>query len=142
MLRPIHDYVLVAPEKPKEVSDGGIAIPEKARMSQPRGTVISIAEFYSSQCHNDTPISVGVLVYYPPYAGAPVLVTVDGKEEVYLLIRGADIMAVETISDTVSSGGGSHDPTHFSTDHPETMPGWADSFAARAARHSDGHPHA
>lgn len=90
-IRPVNFRLLIEPEKPKDTSKGGILLPEVARSSPPKGRVLA-----TDSKRGASPYPVGSVVYFVPYAGFPVTVTMeDGTETTYLLIKEDDVVAVE-----------------------------------------------
>ena len=57
--KPVRDKVLIEPEKPKEVTESGIYIPDKAQKFEGRGTVIAVSPDIENPC-----VDVGDKVIY------------------------------------------------------------------------------
>ncbi len=92
MIRPVNHYVLIDPIKPEDITQGGIVLPDTAKIQQPKGTLLAI----SAKVSDKAVPPIGSVVYYQPFAGALVTVAPPGKPaHTYLLLRPEDIMAVE-----------------------------------------------
>ena len=91
-IEPLEDRVLVRPGKPKEVSDGGIVLPDSARHAQDRGEVLAVGPGRMLDSGERAPlgVAVGDTVIYAKFAA----VTVEADGEPYLLLRENDILAV------------------------------------------------
>ncbi len=81
------DRVLIKPDPPETVTEGGTIIPEIAIMTPPEGIVILVGPGY------DKPMLVkeGNRVSYGPSAGTPVIIN---KEE-FLMMRELEIFMYE-----------------------------------------------
>ncbi len=92
-IKPLHDYVLVEPIKQKEVTKGGIIIPETAREERAvKGKIIAVGPGKINEKGEKVPMSVkeGQIVLFKKYA--PDEIKIDDKE--YYFIREDDIMAI------------------------------------------------
>jgi chaperonin GroES len=91
-LTPIYDRIVVSRDKAKDMSEGGIVLPEVAQDRPLTGTVLAVGE--GRLAENGTivpmPFKVGQKVLFGKYAGTEI--TLD-KEE-FTLIKGEDILAI------------------------------------------------
>lgn len=92
MLKPLHDKVLIQQLQAKEVTSGGIYIPDDAREKPTRGRVIEVGEGEIREDGSVRPLSVhvGDEILFSSYAGTSV--TIDGEE--YLIMREADLLGI------------------------------------------------
>jgi len=88
MITPARNLILVALEKPADVSEGGIHLPDAAQTRLPRGKVIDVGPDYAS---HETPYPLGSIVYFSPYAGFDI--AVEGVD--HLILNPDDIVASE-----------------------------------------------
>ncbi|MCB1102573.1 MAG: co-chaperone GroES [Verrucomicrobia bacterium] len=90
-IQPLGDRVLVEPIKEKEVSKGGIIIPDSAKEKPMEGKVIAIGTGKKDDKGNDTVFHVkaGDKILMPKYGGTEV--KIDDKE--YQILRQDDILA-------------------------------------------------
>jgi chaperonin GroES len=86
-ITPLHDRVVVEPDKAEEKTAGGIIIPDTAKERPHRGRVIAVGAG-----RKDDPMTVkaGNTVLYGKYAGTEI--EYEGKA--YLIMREADILAI------------------------------------------------
>jgi chaperonin GroES len=91
-IRPLGDRVLVEPLELKEVSKGGIIIPDTAKEKPQEGKVIAIGTGKRDDDGKLIPFNVkkGDRILMPKYGGTEV--KIDDKE--YQIIREDDILAV------------------------------------------------
>lgn len=92
-VRPIRDKILVKPRPVKEVSSGGIIIPESSKDSPAEGTIIAVGTGLIAQSGANIPICVEVgntVLYKRHHQGSEV--EVDG--ETLLLMSEMDILAI------------------------------------------------
>ena len=92
-VRPIRDKILVKPNPVREVSAGGIIIPESSKDAPVEGTVIAVGTGLIAQNGSNIPICVGVgnvVLYKKHHQGSEI--DVDG--ETMLLMSEMDILAV------------------------------------------------
>lgn len=90
-IQPLGDRVLVEPIKEKEVSKGGIIIPDSAKEKPMEGKVIAIGTGKKDENGKDIPFHVkaGDKVLMPKYGGTEI--KLDDKE--YQILRQDDILA-------------------------------------------------
>lgn len=90
-IRPLGDRVLIAPVEVKEVTKGGIYIPDSAKEKPMEGTVVAIGKKRDEE-GKQVPfdVSVGDAVLLPKFGGTEV--KVDGKS--YQLVRESDLLGV------------------------------------------------
>lgn len=86
-ITPLHDRVVVKPAKAEEKTAGGIIIPETAKETPQRGTVVAVGKGTEEQ---PMTVSVEDMVMYGKYAGTQI--SHDGEE--YLVMRETDIIAI------------------------------------------------
>lgn len=93
-IKPLYDRLVVRRDAEKEVTDGGIYLPENAKEKPVSGTVVAVGEGYRQDDGKLIPLRVklGETVLFGRYAGQEVHV---GDEE-YLVLRENDIFAVLT----------------------------------------------
>jgi len=100
MLAPLGDKIVVKPAASEVVSSGGIIIPDTARETPQRGTVVAVGPGLLSENGERIPlqVNVGDIVIYSMYAG------VEYKEgrKTYLVMREDDVYA-RRIEDTGDS---------------------------------------
>ena len=92
-VRPIRDKILVKPKPVREVSAGGIIIPESSKDSPAEGTVIAVGTGLIAQSGANIPICVEVgnsVLYKKHHQGSEI--EVDGQT--LLLMSEMDILAV------------------------------------------------
>jgi chaperonin GroES len=93
-LRPLHDWTIIIRHEPKEISAGGIIIPDSARDVPTEGTVVSIGpgryqkEPGKKEKFTPTTLKPGQRVYFMEYSTQEI--EVDGKEIIF--IREEDIL--------------------------------------------------
>ncbi|HUU93187.1 MAG TPA: co-chaperone GroES [Phycisphaerae bacterium] len=91
-LEPLADRVIIRRQKPEEVTEGGIVLPDAAQEVKARGTIVSVGpgrrqedgEVYA------VPLKVGDDVLYSKYAGTSI--EVDGDEG-YIILSADDVLA-------------------------------------------------
>lgn len=106
MLVPLKEVVIVRPAPKKEVSDGGIIIPDSIRdreqAASVRGTIVSIGqsvdyldkEITVRDAFGETKVKLepGDNIVFAKYGG---VVYEDESGEIYRLLRDEDILAIE-----------------------------------------------
>ena len=86
-IKPLADRVLVEPAAAEEKTAGGIIIPDTAKETPQKGTVVAVGPGKKDE---PMTVKVGDLVLYGKYSGTEI--TVDGGN--YLIMRESDIVAV------------------------------------------------
>ena len=91
-IKPLGDRVLVEPVDAKEVTKGGIILPDSAQEKPQEGKVISVGTGKLDEAGKVIPFNVkkGDIVLMPKYGGTEVKV---GDKE-YQIVREDDILAV------------------------------------------------
>lgn len=91
-LKPRNDQVIVAPLEAEDRSPGGIFIPEKAKTTPTRGTVVAIGPGALNDNGERVPLDIqpGDTVLFGKYNGNDI----ELSGEKYKLLREADIFAV------------------------------------------------
>ncbi len=91
-IKPLGDRVLVQPADEKEVSKGGIIIPDSAKEKPQEGKVVAVGTGKRDDDGKMIPFNVkkGDKVLMPKYGGTEV--NVDEKE--YQIVREEDILAI------------------------------------------------
>lgn len=86
-LQPLADRVLVQPDQPEEKSKGGIIIPDSAKESPQKGTILAVG-----RGKKDEPMTVktGDTVLYGKYSGTEI--TIGGVEA--LIMKESDILGI------------------------------------------------
>jgi chaperonin GroES len=83
--RLLGNRVLISPDKPEEVSAGGIIIPNDSREQQNKGLILAIGPGCSEE------VTIGKIACYGEYAGEDF----EYKGITYLLMRETDILYVK-----------------------------------------------
>ena len=90
-IRPLGDRVLVAPVEEKEVSKGGIIIPDTAKEKPMQGKVVAIGKKVDDDGKEVAfDVKVGDMVLLPKYGGTEVKI----DDKTYQLVREDDLLAV------------------------------------------------
>ncbi len=91
-VKPLADRVLVRPLEAKEVTKGGIVIPDTAKEKPQEGEIVAVGEGRKTDDGKVIALSLkkGDKVLYGKYSGTEI--NIDGEE--YLIIREDDILAV------------------------------------------------
>ena len=91
-VKPLADRVLVKPLEAKEVTKGGIVIPDTAKEKPQEGEIVAVGEGRKTDDGKTIALSLkkGDKVLYGKYSGTEI--NIDGEE--YLIIREDDILAV------------------------------------------------
>lgn len=92
LFSPLNDRVLIKRDEAEEVSAGGIAIPDKAKVRPTRGQVVAVGPGRRGKDGNRLPMSVKSRdrVVFNRVAGSDI--ELDG--ETYLMVREEEILAV------------------------------------------------
>ena len=92
-IRPIRDKILVKPNPVREVSAGGIIIPESSKDAPVEGTVIAVGTGLIAQNGTNIPICVypGNIILYKKMNQAS---EVEQDGETFLLMSEMDILAI------------------------------------------------
>ena len=90
-MKPLHDRVLVQPDKAEERTASGIVLPDTAREKPMQGTIIAVGPGSLNDEGNRTPVEVkvGDKVIYGKYAGSNI--KIEGEE--YVLLRESELLA-------------------------------------------------
>ena len=92
-LRPLHDRVVILPEKPEQITKGGIIVPDSAQKRAEAGTVLAAGpgEWSVDLCQR-IPLTVkaGDRVAFGRYAGSEM--EIDG--ETVWIMREAEILGI------------------------------------------------
>ena len=86
-IKPIADRVVILPAPAEEKTASGIFIPDTAKETPQRGTVVAVGD---GKKEEPITVKVGDEVLYGKYAGTEI--TYEGKE--YLIMRESDIYAI------------------------------------------------
>ena len=91
-IRPLHDRILVEPQKDEELKKGGIIIPDTAKEKPQQGKVIAVGKGKRDDTGKVIPLDVkaGDVVLMPKYGGTEV--KIDDKE--FQLVREDDLLGV------------------------------------------------
>lgn len=82
----LNNKVLILPDKPKEFTEGGIAVPETAQ-DKPRSGIVILT--------NDESLK-GCRVHYASYAGVEIKLKLDNnKEEIYHILSEKELWLKE-----------------------------------------------
>lgn len=91
MIHPLFNYVIIKPEKPKEVTDGGVFLPDVAQEKPQTGKVINVGPgHYEFGNFIPTYVKKDDLVLYHKMAGN----TWETKEGNYLIIKETELFAI------------------------------------------------
>mgnify|MGYP001572807762 CR=1 FL=1 len=82
MLKPLGEYVLIAPDKQEDKTEGGIILPEMKKDQSQTGIVLYDIDYYTKK---------GTRVWFKLWAGEPI--KYEGVN--YLLVHKKDIVAYE-----------------------------------------------
>ncbi len=90
-IRPLGDRVLVLPKEEKEVTRGGIIIPDTAKEKPMEGTVIAVG-VKRDKDGKEMPFDVkpGDTVLLPKYGGTEIKL----DDEVYQIVRSEDLLGI------------------------------------------------
>ncbi len=90
-MRPLDDRVVVEPSEAEETTAGGIVLPDSARETPQRGSVIAIGPGKTLDSGERGPLSVAIgdEVIYGKYSGTDI--EVEGKD--VKILRESDILA-------------------------------------------------
>lgn len=89
-LKPLHDRVIVFPDKAEEKTEGGIIIPDTAKEKPSKGVVMASGPGIKDMPNETKP---GDIVRYGKFAGQEL--DHDGKD--YVIMRESDILVIETV---------------------------------------------
>ena len=91
-IRPLGDRVLVEPVEEKEVSKGGIIIPDSAKEKPQEGKVIAVGAGRRDEDGKTIPMNIkkGDVVLMPKYGGSEIKL----DDKVYQIVREDDILAI------------------------------------------------
>ena len=91
-VKPLGDRVLVEPLEEKDVTKGGIIIPDTAKEKPQEGTVVAVGTGKRDDDGNIIPFNVkkGDTVLMPKYGGTEVKI----DDKTYQIVREDDILAV------------------------------------------------
>jgi chaperonin GroES len=94
MIEPLSDKLLVRQFKAKDKTDGGIVLPEQAKLRPMKGTVLAIGpgKIMEDGKYRPMNVKVGDVVLFGKYAAA-ITVEVDGEE--LILMNEPDVLARE-----------------------------------------------
>ena len=89
-IEPLHDRIVILPDEAEAVSKGGILLPDTAKRTATRGTVVAVGpgqyeyqNWVLPTCH------VGDRILFYRYSG----VSVDMGDKVYLILKDSDVLA-------------------------------------------------
>ena len=90
--RPLHDRVIIEPVEGREISAGGIIIPDTAKEKPQEGKVIAVGTGIMVKDGKTVPLQVkpGDRVLYSKYAGTEV----KFGDETHLVVREDDILGI------------------------------------------------
>ena len=99
-LRPLHDWVLIRPEKEEETTSGGIVIPESAKEKPTKGEVLAVGRGRVEEVRDnsgnltgekkfiETEVKTGETVMYRKYGADEV----DVEGEKLMMVRESDVL--------------------------------------------------
>jgi chaperonin GroES len=93
MLKPLHDRIIVLPDRSEERSPSGkILLPDTAQEKPGRGTVLAVGPgpLLESGARGKMDVKVDDVVLYGKYAGTEVKI----RGEEYIILRQEDVLAV------------------------------------------------
>ena len=89
-IEPLHDRIVILPDEAEAVSKGGILLPDTAKRTATRGTVVAVGPGqYEHGIWVDVASKVGDRILFYRYSG----VSVDLGEAVYLILKDSDVLA-------------------------------------------------
>ena len=90
-LRPLDDRVVVEPSEAEETTAGGIVLPDTARETPQRGSIIAVGpgRILDSGERGDLSVGIGDEVIYGKYVGTDI--EVEGRD--VKILRESDILA-------------------------------------------------
>ena len=90
-IRPLGDRVLVLPKEEKDVTRGGIIIPDTAKEKPMEGTVVAVG-IKRDKDGKEVPFDVkpGDTVLLPKYGGTEIKL----DDEVYQIVRSEDLLGI------------------------------------------------
>jgi chaperonin GroES len=91
-LRPWPGRILARRHKPKEVSPGGLAIPEKSQETIHGGVVVSVGPSPDTKVWPAGLLSPGDTIWWKDFSGSDLTVT---DEEIIVVLDYYDVLAVE-----------------------------------------------
>lgn len=86
-VKPLGDRVLISQEQPKDVSDGGIIIPDIAKQKSQIGNIVAVADDTDNVKMS---VKIGDKVLFGKHSGSQI--NIDGID--YLLMRESDIFSI------------------------------------------------
>ena len=91
-VEPLNDHIVVQPKEPRDMSEGGIILPDAAKEKQARGIVIAVGPGRRDKDGKRLPIDVkvGELIAYGKYAGADMKI---GFAD-YIVMGETDVLAI------------------------------------------------
>ena len=90
-LNPLHDHVVIKADEAKEITEGGIYMPDTAQKKPEQGTVVAVGPGKTEKgILVPLQVKLNDKVLFNKYAGTEILV---GEEE-YLICRENDILAI------------------------------------------------
>ncbi|MDW2995337.1 MAG: co-chaperone GroES [Alphaproteobacteria bacterium] len=93
MLKPLHNYVLLARIEEENITAGGIIIPDNAKEKPSRGRVIAIGSgLYENGANIPMTVRPDDIVLFSKWASSANEVKLDGKD--YVLIKETDILGI------------------------------------------------
>jgi len=91
---PMFDRILVEPQETKERSDGGIYIPDTARIKETAGKVVAVGhghfDDHGGYVDSDSPFNIGDTIIFAEFTG--IHITLNEKR--YLIIYNRDVLGV------------------------------------------------
>jgi len=94
--KPKFDRVLVKPKKTREKTDGGIYIPDEAKIEETMGEVVAVGRGTFDQdgqlIDRDPLFKVGDIVVFKEYTGVHVSLPCDGEYVQFLIMWDRDII--------------------------------------------------
>lgn len=98
--RPVFNRLLVQPKKTREVSKGGIVIPETAKVEETMGLVVAAGRGVVGPDHEyidrDPLFLPGDMVVFKEFTGVHITLEIKGKPEEFLIIWDEDVLGVLT----------------------------------------------
>lgn len=93
MLKPLHNYVLLARIEEENITAGGIIIPDNAKEKPSRGRVIATGNgTYNGDDLIPLSVKAGDVVLFAKWAATANEVKIDGRD--YVLIKETDILGI------------------------------------------------
>ena len=97
---PLWDRILVEPYVTPDVTEGGIVIPETAKVEENRAIVVATGRGYFDQNGNyvdqESPFNIGDAIVFTEMTGTQLSLMIDGKKKTFLILYNRDVLGLLT----------------------------------------------